>query len=286
MRRTGRAVNGRGWRSARHHSRTRRKAPRGVAPSPSNLLALMPARPSATGSVSAPAVSQPCVGRPGRGRTKILARVRFFIRCRILTWPSLPARRLWPKYQFALALSALNALLRPHCRMWARPAAREGAPGSHVQQADHPDRRRRHRAARGAGRATGAARGIRGHRRRQRHQGGAGGQKRPDRPGDHGRRPARRRRARGRAHPAQERLQGADHHADRPRYRQRHHPRPRVRRQRLRRQAVPLRRAAGAHPRPASPARGERGCGLHHRALYLPAVVQGAAHAQGHARCA
>ena len=39
-------------------------------------------------------------------------------------------------------------------------------------------------------------------------------------------------------------------------------------RERLRHQAVPFRGAAGAHPRAASPARGERGRGLHHRALH------------------
>ena len=49
-----------------------------------------------------------------------------------------------------------------------------------------------------------------------------------------------------------------------------------IRRQRLHHQAVPLRRAAGAHPRPASPARGERGRGLHHRALHVPAELEAA----------
>src|SRR5271169_7202386 len=65
MRRTGNNVAGRGWRSARHHKRLRWKAPRGVAPSPSRLLALMPVRPSATGNASGPAVSTPrelCAG--------------------------------------------------------------------------------------------------------------------------------------------------------------------------------------------------------------------------------
>jgi hypothetical protein len=38
---------------------------------------------------------------------------------------------------------------------------------------------------------------------------------------------------RERAHLAQERFQGADHHAHGPRHRFRHHPRPRIGRQRL-----------------------------------------------------
>ena len=57
------------WRSARHHSRSGRKRPRGVPPSPSRLSARMPARPSATGMASGPANSQPCDRRPGRERT-------------------------------------------------------------------------------------------------------------------------------------------------------------------------------------------------------------------------
>ena len=56
---------------------------------------------------------------------------------------------------------------------------------------------------------------------------------------------------------------------------------PRIRRQRLCRQAVPLRGAAGAHPRAAAPARGERGRGLHHRALHVPAQLQAADEPQG-----
>ena len=111
-------------------------------------------------------------------------------------------------------------------------------------------------------------------RGRQRHQGRAGGQGRADRPRDHGCRAARRRRARSRAHPAQERLQGADHHADRAQHRFRHHPRARIRRQRLRRQAVSVCGAARAHPRAAAPARGERGRRVHHRALHLPAELE------------
>src|ERR1700748_2366188 len=45
-----------------------------------------------------------------------------------------------------------------------------------------------------------------------------GGQGRADRSRDHGCGAARRRRARSRAHPAQERLQGAHHHVDRTQY--------------------------------------------------------------------
>ena len=44
----------------------------GVPPSPSRLLALTPPRPSATGTSTAPARSQPCDRRPGRGRTSIV----------------------------------------------------------------------------------------------------------------------------------------------------------------------------------------------------------------------
>ena len=102
-----------------------------------------------------------------------------------------------------------------------------------------------------------------------------------DRSRHHGCRPARHRRPRSRAHPAQERLQGADHHAHRPRHRFRHHPRPRIGRQRLRHQAVPLRRAAGAHPRAAAPARGERGRRLHHRPIHVPAKLEALAQSQG-----
>ena len=61
---------------------------------------------------------------------------------------------------------------------------------------------------------------------------------------------------------------------------------PGIRRQRLRHQAVPLRRAAGAHPRAASPARGERGRGLHHRPLHVPAELEAAAESRRAARSA
>src|SRR5262249_38892788 len=57
--------------SARHHRRTRRNRPRGVAPSPSNLLARMPPRPSTTESERGPTVRMPRVRLPGRARTRI-----------------------------------------------------------------------------------------------------------------------------------------------------------------------------------------------------------------------
>src|SRR6202162_3370264 len=72
MRVTGSRVAGRGWRPLRHHSRLSRKVPRGVAPSPSRLLALMPPRPSATGSASGPAVGPPRLGAPAPEAVRIL----------------------------------------------------------------------------------------------------------------------------------------------------------------------------------------------------------------------
>ena len=48
------------------------------------------------------------------------------------------------------------------------------------------------------------------------------------------------------------------------------------RRERLCHQTVPARRPAGAGPRPASPARTERGRGIFRRTLYLPPVRQDA----------
>ena len=75
-RRTGSAVAGRGSRSARHHSRSGRNVPRGVPPSPSRLLARIPPRPSATGITLAPALSQPRLGSPAAGRTRISVNVR------------------------------------------------------------------------------------------------------------------------------------------------------------------------------------------------------------------
>ena len=56
---------------------------------------------------------------------------------------------------------------------------------------------------------------------------------------------------------------------------------PRGRRQRLRHQAVPLRRAAGAHPRAAAPARAERGRHLHRRPLHLQAEPEAAVDQNG-----
>ena len=150
----------------------------------------------------------------------------------------------------------------------------------------NPDRRRRRRPARA--RSPSSSRCTRSSRPiavETGAKGVAGRQGRPDRPRDHGCRPARHRRPRGGAHAAQERLQGAGHHADRPRHRFRHHPRARIRRQRLRHQAVPLRGAAGAHPRAAAPARGERGRGLHHRPVHVPAGVETAAQSRRATRC-
>jgi hypothetical protein len=71
IRLAGSDVAGRECLSARHHSRLRRNAPRGVAPSPSRLFALMPPLPSATGKASVPAVSQPRRESPGFRRTVI-----------------------------------------------------------------------------------------------------------------------------------------------------------------------------------------------------------------------
>src|SRR3954469_16215502 len=70
MGRIGRGGIGLGTRSARHHSRLSRKVPRGVPPSPSRLLALIPPRPSATGRAVGPAISHPRVENPGFRRTK------------------------------------------------------------------------------------------------------------------------------------------------------------------------------------------------------------------------
>ena len=100
------------------------------------------------------------------------------------------------------------------------------------------------------GRTTGAARRICGLRRRgRRRPPRAAAPDRPARPHHHGRRPARHGRARGGPPDARGRLQASDHHADRARFGRRHGDRPRHRGQRLRRQAVPFRRAAGAHAR-------------------------------------
>ena len=66
---TGNDVVGRRCLSARHQSCLSRKLPRGVPPSPSRLLALMPPRPSATGNASIPAMSQPRLESPALRRT-------------------------------------------------------------------------------------------------------------------------------------------------------------------------------------------------------------------------
>jgi len=73
--RTGRPVRGRGPRSARHHTRSGRKRPRGVAPSPSTLFALTPQRPSATCRRSGPATSHPRLRSPAPAVTVTRGRV-------------------------------------------------------------------------------------------------------------------------------------------------------------------------------------------------------------------
>ena len=45
--------------------------------------------------------------------------------------------------------------------------------------------------------------------------------------------------------------------------------------------AVPLCRAAGAHPRPAPPARSQRGRDLHHRPVYVPAKLEAPSQPKG-----
>ena len=95
--------------------------------------------------------------------------------------------------------------------------------------------------------------------------------------GDSGRRPAGRRRARPVQPAAQAGAEDADHHADRLGRRDRRRARPRFRRQRLHRQAVPADRTAGAAARAAPHLREQRGCGLHHRPLHVPPVGQAAA---------
>src|SRR5262245_13304040 len=101
MGRTGRWVIGRGTRSARHQSLRSRKVPRGVPPSPSRLLALMPPRPIATGMARGPAVSHPRVGWPGFGRTKSVEIGAFSI-----------ALALFIHSSKVLALLSPNGLLR------------------------------------------------------------------------------------------------------------------------------------------------------------------------------
>ena len=87
---------------------------------------------------------------------------------------------------------------------------------------------------------------------------------------------------RGRAAPAQGRLQDPDRHADGQCLRRRPDPRSRRRRQRLRHQAVQVRGAARPHTRAAAPARAERGCGLCDRALHVQAGLQASARREGH----
>src|SRR6266576_4769410 len=113
------------------------------------------------------------------------------------------------------------------------------------------------------------------------NQGRTDRQGRSDRSRDHGCRASRRRRARSRTYSAQERLQGADHHVDWAQYRFRHHPRARVRCQRLRDQAFSLCRAACAHSRAPARPRGERGRRLHHWPLHVPAELETPAQSRG-----
>ena len=61
---------------------------------------------------------------------------------------------------------------------------------------------------------------------------------------------------------------------------------PGCRRQRLCDEAVPLRRAAGSHPRAAAPARAERGRGLLGRPLHVPTELEDADRRQAAARFA
>jgi hypothetical protein len=96
--RAGSEVGGRANRSARHHSRSARKCPRGVPPSPSRLFALTPPRPSATGRYQGPARIRPCEGRPGSTLTRMVPRETCrmahsahkegrFPRCRLRLYP-------------------------------------------------------------------------------------------------------------------------------------------------------------------------------------------------------
>ena len=147
--------------------------------------------------------------------------------------------------------------------------------GAHDPDATNPHRRRRQRLTPGAGRTIGAASRVHGRRRPPTPP--PRGRSIADAPPDHrhhGRRPARHGRPRGGQAVARGRLQASDHHADRPRFRRRHGDRPGGGRQRLHRQAVPLRGAAGAHPRADAPARGERGGRVPDRPLHLPAGDQ------------
>src|SRR5262249_4659820 len=92
---------GRRPRSARHQTRSGRKRPRGVAPSPSRLSARTPERPIATGMRSGPTVSHPSVRRPGRAATRIALNATARSRAKSLQSPwsgisPLPACSLFP----------------------------------------------------------------------------------------------------------------------------------------------------------------------------------------------
>ena len=102
-------------------------------------------------------------------------------------------------------------------------------------------------------------------------------QGRPLRRDDPRRRPARRRRPRLLRQAAAPGPEDADHHADRLGRRDRRGARPRFRRQRLHRQAVPAGRTAGPAARPAAHLREQRGRGVHHRPLHVPPGGEAAA---------
>src|SRR5712671_2678877 len=118
MRREGNRVGGFGKRSLRHHSRTSRKRPRGVAPSPSRLSARMPERPRTTGTTFWPARRRPSVRRPGRVRTRIRGKVN-------LRMAVTSDSQISYKWHLLLALLALNALLRVTATGMQREAAGE-----------------------------------------------------------------------------------------------------------------------------------------------------------------
>src|SRR6266542_5312194 len=119
MRRVGSSVGGCGWRSARHHRRTSRNRPRGVAPSPSNLLARMPPRPSTTGIARGPASRMPRVRLPGLVRTRIKERAR-----RRMEQSCRSQLRTIVKVAIQLALLPPNDLFR------AMPCRDDTAPGA------------------------------------------------------------------------------------------------------------------------------------------------------------
>ena len=115
--RSGNRVSGRAPRSARHHSWTARNWPRGVAASPSRLSARSPVRPSATRTDRPPTISTPCVGAPGRARTRTSVTVRW--------------RRIAPRAGLKLVEVSTGACsftaecsTSPSCRSAMRPCTR------------------------------------------------------------------------------------------------------------------------------------------------------------------